>query len=81
MWSTPVTLGGGITMVYGSRPSGLELNNLLSNQYWYHFPSTSAGLYLLANSILYFIYLIDYRIIECKINKSRWIIMYFCTTK
>ncbi len=27
------------------------------------------------------LYLIDYRIIECKINKSRWIIMYFCTTK
>jgi hypothetical protein len=24
---------------------------LWSNQYWYHFPSTSAGLYLLANSM------------------------------
>ena len=52
MWSTPVTFGGGITMVYGSRPSGLLANSLLSVQYWYHFDSTSFGEYLLANSIL-----------------------------
>ena len=27
-----------------------------SNQYWYHFPSTSAGLYLLANSMFLYLY-------------------------
>ena len=31
--STPVTLGGGMTMVYGARPSGLLLNSFLSSQY------------------------------------------------
>lgn len=64
-----------MTTVYGSRPSGLELKSLWSNQYWYHFPSTSAGLYLLANSmviIIFFMYV--YRIIGCKNNKTPWIL-------
>ena len=51
MCSTPVTLGGGMTTVYGSRPSGVEWNNWWSSQYWYHFDSMSVGLYLLASSI------------------------------
>src|SRR5574344_263720 len=51
MWSTPVTFGGGITIVYGSRASGRDLNRPLSVQYEYHFPSISEGLYLLASSI------------------------------
>ena len=51
MCKTPVTLGGGMTMVYGSRPSGLLLNILLSIQYLYHLASTACGSYLLANSI------------------------------
>ena len=58
MWpicSTPVTLGGGMTMVYGSRPSGLLLKSLLSSQYWYHLDSTSLGSYLLANSLTFVI--------------------------
>ncbi|HAC42304.1 MAG TPA: hypothetical protein DCE73_03725, partial [Paraprevotella xylaniphila] len=38
-------------------PSGLELKSLLSSQYWYHLPSTSAGLYLLANSIVYNVFM------------------------
>ena len=33
MCNTPVTLGGGITIVYGSRPSGFDLKKPLSNQY------------------------------------------------
>ena len=52
MCNTPVTLGGGITTVYGFRPSGLELNSLCSIQYLYHLLSTFSELYLLANSIL-----------------------------
>ena len=52
MCNTPVTLGGGITIVYGSRPSGLELNNLFSSQYLYHFDSTFCESYLPASSIL-----------------------------
>ena len=52
MCNTPVTLGGGITTVYGFRPSGLELNSLCSIQYLYHLLSTFSELYLLANSML-----------------------------
>ena len=53
IWSTPVTFGGGITTVYGSRPSGLLLNNLLLSQYSYHLDSTACGSYLLASSIIF----------------------------
>ena len=33
MCKTPVTFGGGITIVKGSRSSGVDLNSLLSSQY------------------------------------------------
>ena len=50
--STPVTLGGGITMQKGSRLSGSEWNSPCSIQYAYHLSSTSEGLYLVANSLM-----------------------------
>jgi hypothetical protein len=53
MWSTPVTLGGGITMVYGSFPeSELAWKNPLFSQYLYHLSSTSAGLYFVDRDML-----------------------------
>jgi hypothetical protein len=45
MWRTPVTFGGGITMVKGSRLSGSEWKKLFSSQKEYHFSSTGAGSY------------------------------------
>jgi hypothetical protein len=39
MCKTPVTLGGGITTVYGSLPSGLLAKYFLSSQCWYQFAS------------------------------------------
>jgi len=51
MCNTPVTLGGGITTVYGSRSSGVELKNPFSNHHAYHLSSVDWGLYVLGNSI------------------------------
>ena len=47
-----MTFGGGITIVYGSRLSGVDLNKSCFSQYSYHFPSTSSGLYFDANSFI-----------------------------
>jgi hypothetical protein len=51
MCKTPVTLGGGITTVKGSRWSGTDLKYPFSIQLWYHFSSIAAGLYCLGISI------------------------------
>ncbi len=59
MCNTPVTLGGGITIVKGSRPSGSEWKYRLSSQWAYHFFSISAGVYVFDNSI------------GCKITKTK----------
>src|SRR5690606_27609685 len=40
IWSTPVTLGGGMTIVYGSRLSGWDSNMRCFSQDPYHFSST-----------------------------------------
>src|SRR5690606_14270008 len=44
MCNTPVTFGGGITMVYGSLSSGTEQKNFQFILLVYHFSSTSFGL-------------------------------------
>jgi hypothetical protein len=50
MCKTPVTLGGGITMQYGSFSGfGTDLKKPWSIQYWYHLSSTRAGSYLVDN--------------------------------
>ena len=46
MWSNPVTLGGGITIVKGSLSLGIDLNSSFFIQYEYHFFSISMWLYL-----------------------------------
>jgi hypothetical protein len=51
MCNTPVTLGGGITTVYGSRLSGVDLKKPSFNQYAYHLSSISEGLYFAEISI------------------------------
>src|SRR5262249_41786732 len=44
IWSTPVTLGGGITTVYGSLSSGTLSKYPFSSQCWYHLSSVSLGM-------------------------------------
>ena len=75
IWSTPVTLGGGITIVYGSRSSGVDLNKSCFIQYSYHLPSTSSGLYVFANSfIIYSLFLF----IDCKVTHLSGIFRQIC---
>src|SRR5687768_15949536 len=57
MCNTPVTLGGGITMVYGSRLSGLLLKYFLSSQCWYHLFSMACGSKFLESSIYLILFL------------------------
>jgi len=52
MCNTPVTFGGGITIVYGSRPSGSEWKNFFSTQYLYQRSSAAAGSYIFEISIV-----------------------------
>ena len=70
IWSTPVTFGGGITIVYGSRLSGVDLNKSCFSQYSYHFPSTSSGLYFDANSFILSI-IFNFYIKMCKVTHLR----------
>src|SRR5882757_8676818 len=51
MCNTPVTFGGGITMVYGSLASGVLLKYPLSSQCWYHFASIAVGSKFLLSSM------------------------------
>ena len=54
MCSTPVTFGGGINTVKGSRlSSGFDSKKSCFFQCLYHFSSTSAGLYLVDNSLIF----------------------------
>ena len=52
MCKTPVTFGGGITMVYGSRSSGSEWKYPFSIQYPYHLSSVWVGSYFAAISLI-----------------------------
>jgi hypothetical protein len=47
MCKTPVTFGGGITIEYGSLPSGVEEKYFLFIQWEYHLDSEIFGLYVL----------------------------------
>ena len=56
IWRIPVTLGGGMTMVYGSLSSGSEWKHLCSSHQAYHLSSTSAGLYFAESSFFSLIF-------------------------
>jgi hypothetical protein len=49
MCNTPVTFGGGITIVYGCFDETSAWKKLFSSQRLYNFGSTSAGEYVFAN--------------------------------
>src|SRR5437870_5233048 len=52
MCNTPVTLGGGITMVYGSRSSGTERKYFFANQWLYHLFSVAFGSHVFATLVV-----------------------------
>ena len=77
IWRMPVTLGGGMTIVYGSLSSGSEWKHLCSCHHSYHLFSTSEGEYFAESSFFSLISIIS----SFKDYKYSNFFHYFCSRK